>query len=194
MVLSVIKAVGLCDILAHTPRRACPVGLGAVVMAGRKREGTCGWRGFQQLNCVLKHVRFDYTGCIWHKVVSKIVIFQAIIPRKYDMLKMVSSIYMQYIMASRWRQKESHVARWTKYGYHNMCPWHALTSIPLFVPCFYDPHMKNTRHLGIPGKKNRPLALQDMPGLTTGPITRHLHAKVMGLEHLGRIPFNKFDH
>ena len=193
MVLSVIKAVGLCDILAPTPAGAARGSLGAVVMAGEKGKEHLAGEGFQEINCVLKNVRFDYTGCIWHKVVSKIVIFQAIIPRKYDMLKMVSSIYMQYIMASRWRQKESHVARWTKYGYHDMCPWHALTSIPLFVPCFYDPHMKNTRH-GIPGKKNRPLALQDMPGLTTGPITRHLHAKVMGLEHLGRIPFNKIDH
>lgn len=57
-------------------------------------------------------------------------------------------------------------------------------------------HVSTTLTWRTPGisasqEKNRPLAVQDMPGLTTGPITRHLHAKVMGLEHLGRIPLNK---
>lgn len=50
MVLSVIKAVGLCDIFLPPPRAGAARGsLGAVVMAGEKGEGTLGWRGFQQL-------------------------------------------------------------------------------------------------------------------------------------------------
>ena len=59
-----------------------------------------------------------------------------------------------------------------------------LTSIPFLVPCFYGPHKQQaSRH---PRKTLRRLALQNMPGLTTGP-TAFAAVKVMGLEHLGTI-------
>ena len=67
-------------------------------------------------------------------------------------------------------------------GYHMVSQHVPLTSISFLVPCFYDPHKQQaSQH---PRKTVRPLALQNMPGLTTGPRA-FAAVKVMGLEHLG---------
>lgn len=129
---------------------------------------------------------------------SKIVTLQAIIPIKYDMLKMVSSIYMQYTMnvymASRWRQKGVACGKMNKIWVSQHVPMTSPDLNTFICAMFLRPSHEEHQASRHPRKKNRPLALQDMPGLTTGPITRHLHANVMGLEHLGRIPFNKIDY
>ena len=66
-----------------------------------------------------------------------------------------------------------------------------LTSISFLVPCFYGPHKQQaSRH---PRKTVRPLALQNMPGLTTGPRA-FAAVKVMGLEHLGTIHLKEIAH
>ena len=89
MVLSVIKAVGLCDIFfpAHPRASAGPVVVWELLLYGwaKKGEGTCGWRGLSKAQLCIKtrkiwlywlyvtqgcvkdcHTSGDHTYKVWH--------------------------------------------------------------------------------------------------------------------------------